>query len=156
MTDRDGARDEQLIEELRAVAARMDGPPPEVEEAARAAFSWRTIDAELAELTYDSLLDDRPLAGMRGAGGPQVLSFESPEVTIDVEISVQPGERRRLVGQLAPPQPASVEIRTLHGTTPVNADDLGRLLADGLPPGPLSLRCHLASGGVIVTEWTRT
>lgn len=154
MNDDAADRDEQLVNELRAVAGRIDPVPPLVSEAARAAFSWRTIDAELAELTYDSLLDDAPLAGVRGDSGAQVLSFEAPEVTIDVEIAVQPGDQRRLVGQLAPPQPASVEVRTLHGTTATEADELGRLLIDGLPAGPLSLRCRLATGALIVTEWT--
>jgi hypothetical protein len=154
MRDGDISRDEQLLAELRAAAGRIDPPPPEVIEAAHAVFTWRTIDAELAELTYDSLMDDRPLVGIRGGGGPQVLSFEAPEVTIDLEIARQPGDRRRLVGQLAPPQPASIEIRTLHGTTAAQADERGRLLVDGVDPGPLSLRCRLDSGTVVVTEWT--
>lgn len=153
MSDGDMTRDEQLIDELRTAAARLDAPPLQVIEAARAAFAWRTIDAELAELTYDSLLDDRPLAGIRGSGGAQVLSFEASDVSLDLEIAAQPGERRRLVGQLAPPQPASVEVRTLGGTTATQTDELGRLLVEDVSPGPLSLCCRLEGGATIVTDW---
>lgn len=154
MTDAEDLRDQQLLDELRGMVARLDAPPPEVAEAARAAYSWRTVDAELAALTYDSLLDDRALAGVRGPGGPQMLSFESPEVTIDVEIAVEPGDRRRLLAQLAPPQAAQVEVRTPDTTTTTDADDLGRVALGGLPPGPLSLSWRLTSGAVIETEWT--
>lgn len=153
MTD-DEARDERLIGELRAAFSAVDPPPPAVVEAARAAYDWRTIDAELAELAYDSDLEDREHAGVRGGGGPQVLSFESPALTIDVEIGVEQTGSRRLIGQLAPPQPASIEVRTPAGTRTTDADDLGRLAVTGLAPGPVSLACRLASGALVVTEWT--
>jgi hypothetical protein len=150
----DEVRDEQLVDELRDVVNRLDPPPRHVLEAAKAAYDWRTLDAELAELVYDSDLDDLELAGVRGESGPQILSFEAPALTIDVEIGVDPGGRRRLIGQLAPPQPARVEVRAPGGTTTTDTDELGRLAVEGLEPGPVSLSCHLRSGAVVVTEWT--
>ena len=44
-------RDEgELLEELRSLIDRLDPVPDHVEAAARAAYSWRTIDTELAAL----------------------------------------------------------------------------------------------------------
>jgi hypothetical protein len=62
---RDG--DDRLVEALRRALAEADEVPTEVVAAARAAWTWRTIDAELAALVHDSTLDDQELAGVRGA-----------------------------------------------------------------------------------------
>ncbi len=58
--------DEELLADLRA-AGRLDPVPTEAVAAVRAAFIRRTIDAELAELTYDSDMDDERLAAVRDA-----------------------------------------------------------------------------------------
>ena len=50
MTDKDATTEA----ELRALFARVDPVPPLLDDAARAAFTWRTVDAELAELMRDS------------------------------------------------------------------------------------------------------
>lgn len=150
----DEARDDELIDELRRLTARLDPPPSWVAQAAREAYTWRTIDAELAALTYDSALEDSASGGVRGVGVDEVLSFETAEVTVDVEVSPAPRDRRRLVAQLAPAQAAEVEVRHREGTTSTTADDLGRFVVDGLPAGPVSLRCRLASGAELATEWT--
>ncbi|MGH3665743.1 MAG: hypothetical protein ACRDU8_06600 [Egibacteraceae bacterium] len=148
--------DEVLLAQLRAAANRHDPVPEAVLEASRAALAWRAVDAELAELTYDSLTDDRLLAGVRGDDGPRTLVFESEAVTVEVEVhplSDHPGAR--LVGQLSPPQPAVLEVRHAAGVEPVVADDIGRFSVPRVAPGPVSLRCRLhRSGAVIQTAWT--
>ena len=50
MTDKDATTEA----ELRAIFAHLDPVPQLLDDAARAAFSWRTVDAELAELMRDS------------------------------------------------------------------------------------------------------
>ena len=50
MTDKDATTEA----ELRAIFAHLDPVPQLLDEAARAAFTWRTVDAELAELMRDS------------------------------------------------------------------------------------------------------
>jgi hypothetical protein len=50
-------RDEALLARLQKVFDLVDPVPPSVVEAARAAYSWRRIDAELAELLGDSATD---------------------------------------------------------------------------------------------------
>lgn len=143
-----------LWQELRAVIVTADPVPPEVLQAARESFTWRTIDAELAALAYDSVVD-RPTSDVtRGSAGPRMLTFEASGLTVELEVTTK-GSRRQLVGQLIPPQPASVAVRHHGGTALVEADELGRFSADELPRGPSSLRCHLGGGEEppVVTDW---
>jgi hypothetical protein len=49
--------DEELLAALREALAERQAVPPEFVEAAKNAFAWHNIDAELAELTYDSSRD---------------------------------------------------------------------------------------------------
>lgn len=146
----DDEADDVMLTELRALAARHDPVPPEAIAAARSAMAWRTIDAELAELTADSLVDPAP-AGVRGAATPALLSFEAASLAVEVEILVD-GGRRRLVGQLVPPAPGSVEVRHKGGTVRVTADEVGRFSAAGIAPGPVSLRCA-AGSATAQTDW---
>lgn len=148
--------EEELLAELRE-AGRLDPVPQEALAAAKVGFVWRTIDAELAELTYDSLLEDQPLAGVRGtpaSDAARFLSFASELAQLTVEIeAVTEGGRRRLVGQLVPPQPGEIEVRHAAGSVTVEADELGRFSAGDLAPGPVSLRCRGASGADVATDW---
>jgi hypothetical protein len=52
--------DERLVAELRTLVERVDPVPPLVTEAAKAAFDWRRLDANLSELRGDSTLEARP------------------------------------------------------------------------------------------------
>ena len=151
----DDADDERLLEKLRRLAAGLDAVPIELIDAAKACFAWRTFDAEVAELTHDSELEDRALAEVRGtAPEGRFLSFESPTVTVEME-AISSGSRRRLMGELVPPQPGPVEVRQPGRSITVVADAMGRFLVDDLPPGPLSLRCRGGSdeGVAVVTDW---
>jgi hypothetical protein len=145
--------DEALLEELRGAARRFDPPPPPVLEAARASLTWRTVDAELAALRFDSVVD-QALAAVRSAEGPRLLTFAAPGLSIEVQVSPV-GSRRQLVGQLVPAQPARIDVRHAGGVTTVRADQLGRFDVDAISAGPVSLRCHLgdAPSPPVVTEW---
>ena len=143
---------EELMGRLRTLGRRMDPTPPSVTAAARAAFEWRTLDAELAELTYDSWVDARELAGVRSSGGPRQLTFEAPGVTVEVEVEVE-GGAPRLVGQVVPAHPGTVELRHRAGVTTLTVDDLGRFAARHLPAGPVSLRCTAVAASPVETEW---
>ena len=66
--------DEQLMQLTALALSDQEAVPAEVVAAAKAAWTWRTIDAELAELAHDSSLDDA-LAGCEGrrhAAGAQL------------------------------------------------------------------------------------
>jgi hypothetical protein len=151
MSDADDATEA----ELRAIFGHMDPVPQLLEDGARAAFTWRTVDAELAELMRDSaeLQED---AGMlvRGAHGPRQLSFESPRLGIELEVTETGPRERRLAGQLLPPAPATVTIeRPGEDGVTVQSDDLGRFVLEGLRAG--AMRLHVAlRGAQIAIPWT--
>jgi hypothetical protein len=151
-----GDRDElELEEELRQAAARLDPVPHELLLAAADAFGWRTIEAELAELVFDSQVDHDEVALVRGPPERRLLSFQSAGLTIDLEVT-STNSSRGLVGQFAPPRWASVEIRVGDTSIAVEADDLGRFRAGPVPTGPMSLRCGMSSGEpgpAVVTDW---
>lgn len=141
--------DDELEEELRQAIARADAVPPLLRQAAVDAYGWRTADAELAGLAFDSLV--APGAAVRGPTTGRLLSFEAGDLTIDCEISGT-GPARALIGQIVPPQQAALEVRQRAGVTTLESDQLGRFRAESLGPGPFSLRCR-ASGRQVTTEW---
>jgi hypothetical protein len=149
--------DDRLLEELRAVAARVDAAPGRMLTAARASYAWRTIDAELAELAYDSAVATRPLAGVRGTETPRVLTFSAPECGLTIEIEVTPAAGVvEVVGQLVPAGHARLEIRHGGGSESVEADELGRFAIERVHAGPFSIRCTRAAAdlAVVTTDWT--
>ena len=136
--------DDELVEAIKAGLELTDPVPKAAVDAAKAAFTWRTIDAELAELVYDSA--ESGLVGVRGEAARQV-TFRSPGVEIDERA-------RRIVGQLVPPQQATVELHTTQGVREQGTDSLGRFGFEGIAPGPVKLSVQTADGGTVVTEWT--
>jgi len=140
--------DDLLLTELGA-ALREDVPQPMV-SAAKDAYTWRTIDAELAVLSADSA-DDLEAVGARGGGSTAVraLSFEAPSLTIEVDIGPE-----GLLGQFVPPQSGTVQPRTrtrLLATVPV--DDLGRFSVLSGPLAPFRLYCETSTGIRVLTDW---
>jgi hypothetical protein len=131
----------------------LDGAPPpdRVVEAAKESYTWRTVDAELAELTNDSLVD-QPAVLTRGPSGPRALTFEAADLAIEVEVTVS-GRQRRLLGQLVPAQPAQIEVSQAGTTITVEADAAGRFRFPGLEARPVGLCCRLAGRRPVCTEW---
>jgi hypothetical protein len=144
--------DDQLTDELRRLASRLDPVPPRLLDAAAGAFAWRDIDAELAELVFDSLLDTDEASLVRGAPERRLVSFAGGGLTIDVEVS-SAGPERTVIGQIVPPQRGVVDIRRRQETVSIEVDKLGRFQSGPLPPGPLSLRLRPADGAPVVTDW---
>jgi RNA polymerase sigma factor (sigma-70 family) len=145
--------DDALLDELRAVAAEFDPAPEGVLRAARGSFTWRTIDAELAELAYDSALDTTRLAAVRSEETIRLLTFETPDITIELEVTEMNG-RRRILGQLVPAASGLVELRHASGLLELEADARGRFTAEDVEPGPVSLRWRREEGGpAVMTDW---
>lgn len=143
--------DEQLMQLTALALSDQEAVPAEVVAAAKAAWTWRTIDAELAELAHDSSLDDAPV-GVRGAATLRALSFTSGPVAIEVEVSEEHG-RRGLVGQVMPAPAGDAGPLVIEGVdgraVEVPVDELGRFVVDRLDPGLIRLRI----GTRVVTEW---
>jgi hypothetical protein len=146
--------DDELEEQLRRLATGREPVPAELVAAAVEAFTWRDPDAELAELIFDSLLDQDAGTLVRG-GQERLFSFRSGERTVDLEVTVA-GTWRTLIGQVTPPSPAAVSVRHRDGIVSVDADELGRFRAERVPPGPISLRLRTAADPAqteLVTDW---
>jgi hypothetical protein len=142
-----------LWQEVTMLVARADPLPPEVARRGRSSLTWRTIDAELAELAYDSV-GALPV-GVRGSAGPRQLTFEAPGLTLELQL-VAAGDRRRLLGFLEPAQEASIMVRHGGGIVAARTDRSGRFVVEDLAAGPATLRCHLAGRGgnrPVVTDW---
>jgi len=141
--------DDDLLDELRAAVRRAGTPTAAMIAAGRAAFSWRTVDAELAALTHDSLVDEP--VGVRGASsGPRDLVFEGRELSVELEL-----DQDCLVGQLVPAAPGQVTLLGPDGELDrTDVDEWGRFRFERPVSGAARLRCATASG-VLVTDWVR-
>jgi hypothetical protein len=137
-----------LEEELRRAATILDPVPVELRQIAVDAYALHDLDARVAELTFDSVVDAIPVRGATDV--PRMLTVRAGEVTIDVEVSAQ-----GLMGQVLPPQQARIEVLSgPQSAVPVLADDMGRFTGDAPPTGPFALRLR-TGGDVVVTEWLR-
>jgi hypothetical protein len=138
--------DEVILARLRVAAAVREPVPPCVLQAARDAFAWRLIDAELAELVADSACE-LAYAGTRGEGQPRLVTFEVPGGTsLELEADSH-GAVIRLIGQVVPARPGTAEVQHLGGSVAVAVDEVGRFAAYGIYPGPMRVRLHLVAPG---------
>lgn len=134
--------DAAILDEVAAAYSLADPPPTDLDDRVRFAVALRQVDAEVARLTQDVLVG----SGARAVEQPRTVTFDSDSVTVMVTVVVQPGGRRRLDGWLAPPAPLRVELRTAGSpevTHAVTAEDTGRFVVDGVPPGLAQLIVHL-------------
>jgi hypothetical protein len=120
--------DETLADALRAALQRADPVPPLVTESARAALTWRRIDAELAELLADSADQTAALAGARGSDAAlRALTFSHRHLTIDLQFRDAGDGGRLLLGQLSPAVAATIELETSESpAVSIEVDDAGR------------------------------
>jgi hypothetical protein len=141
--------DDELLREL-AAALREAPADDSVIRAAQAAFSWRTVDADLARLELDSGPAAAAGAAVRdqGPGGPRTLAFHGEQLSVEIEI-----DEAGIVGQLTPPRPCRVTLVTAAGPGPsTQADDVGCFAFAPPASGPIRLDCRLDDGH-FVTEW---
>jgi hypothetical protein len=66
------------------------------------------MDATIAALTYDSVLDEA-VAGVRAADTPRLVTFEAGDVQIEVQVATL-DDGRRLVGQVVPTRGGMIEL----------------------------------------------
>ena len=125
----------------------IDAVPDAVRDAARAAFALRDREAEVLELTYDSVFD-------RGAVQPRALSFGAEDGAPVVELEVTDrGEQRDLLVRCALPEADLLAVEHMAGRTPFEEAGPGSWSAAGVPPGSCSV--VLSAGGRRVrTSWT--
>lgn len=141
--------DDQILARLREGLGQSDPVPSDVTEFAKAAFSWRNIDAELAELDFDSIDEDLP-SGVRSATTARMVSFQVGKWMLDIEYDEASGH---LMGHISPEAAYTVELHTAGALFSVESDEVGRFEADGIARGPLSMVLRFQDGQVIKTQW---
>lgn len=145
-------RDRHLLEQLRTALDEAEPVPAPVLAAARASFTWLTIDAELALLAEDSALLTSRVRSAASSVAPRVLTFECSTGVLVIEVTAT-GERRRLMGQAD--RAAHLLVRHNDGSTALDTDEHGRFRVEDILAGPVSLRCTFtdAPHAPIVTSW---
>jgi hypothetical protein len=119
--------------------------------AAEAAFTWRTVDADLEILSMETELAASDTAMVRDAGqaAPRVFVFHGERVSVEIEV-----DDVGIVGQLTPPGPARITLVTPDGPqAAADADEVGCFSLPPPPPGPMRLDCQRGSERFL-TEWT--
>ena len=143
------ASDDELLELVGRALRAAEPVPDRVMAGARAAWTWRTIDAELAELVFDSATE---LTGVRSEDTARQLTFRAPGV--EIEVMVVDDATRRIVGQLIPPGEFAVQLAIGDRVIEEATDRLGRFSFEPVPPGPVRISVMAADGAKIVsTEW---
>ncbi len=140
--------DDEVLDALEHALAIIDPTPTHVLEQARAALAWHGIDAELAELVFDS--DTASLSGVRGGEAARQITFHAPGLEIEVEVVSE--RARTVLGQLVPAQDAHVELRNTEQVLRTTTDVLGRFTFENVAPGAVKLTVETGDGARVQTE----
>jgi len=142
--------DDRLLGALSEAIKARQAVPSWVIETGKNAFAWHNIDAELAQLTYDSNVDRREAAVMRSeTASIRALTFTSDHLTLELEVT-----GNSLLGQLLPPRSGELEIQTRAGEiSTTHVDEIGCFSVDPIPDSPFRLRCRAADGTDVLTGW---
>jgi hypothetical protein len=142
---------EELLGALREAERARLAVPDEFVQAGKDAFAWHNIDAELAQLTYDSTRElDQAMSMRAETASIRALTFTSAHLTIELEVI-----RDGLVGQVVPAQPATITLQSQTDMQmSVSADEIGCFSIQPIPSGPFRLQCRTAAGLDVLTGWT--
>ena len=144
----DGWDHEQLLTALGEAVRARQAVPDSFIDMGKGAYAWHNIDAELAQLTYDSSRE--PAAGLRSeTASIRALTFTSAHLSLELEVT---GDS--LVGQIIPLRSGTLEIQTRAGaTTTTPVDEIGCFAVEPIPDSPFRLRCRTADGTDVLTGW---
>lgn len=143
MSDQDQG-DQELERRLRN--SLRDPIPDDVLRMSEGLLTWRTIDAELAELE----LADATGAGVRGEADT-AMTFVVDDRVIEAELDA---ERHALVVDLGARWAAAIELITPQGPTTVGTIDQNGVCSFVDPPqGPVQLVITREDGSLIKTRW---
>lgn len=155
MPDEWWSDDDRLLATLEDAVSSAQAVPSSFLAAGKAVYAWRTIDAELADLTYDSAADPELLSAIRAESATlRALTFVSAGLTIEIEVTPE-----GLLGQISPVQAGQVtayagtadagEENSGFGTAVI--DELGFFVIRPLPAEAFRLLCRTASGVTVLT-----
>jgi hypothetical protein len=144
------AQDDRLLQELKDATAEAACVPPGWVHVAKQTFTWRLIDDDLATLAlcFDSAVDQAVLVRSPLAHGPRMLSFESDDLGLEIDVRAD-----QIAGQVLPPRPGVVRLRGADGSCRhTTADVTGWFVFERYRTGPHRFECDLG-GPTSVTEW---
>jgi hypothetical protein len=141
--------DEELLVALGEAMRARQAVPQWFVETGKNTYAWHDIDAELAQLTYDSLVDRERVAVVRSqAASIRALTFTSARLSLELEVA-----ENSLLGRIIPPGAGTLEVQTTAGVTSSPADEIGFFVVDPIPNSPFRLRCRTDDGADVLTGW---
>jgi hypothetical protein len=141
--------DEELLAALGEAVKARQAVPEWFVETGKNAYAWHNIDAELAQLTYDSDGDRGVAAAVRSeAASIRALTFTSARLSIALGVASD-----SLLGQIIPAQPGTLEVHTTGGVTSSPVDEIGCFAVAPIPASPFRLRCRAEDGADVLTGW---
>jgi hypothetical protein len=141
--------DEQLLTALGEAIKARDAVPSWFVQTGKNAYAWHNVDAELAQLTYDSRTDADAMAVARSeTASIRSLTFTSAHLSIELQVSAG-----SLLGQVVPPQAGALETHTKTGMTTSPVDEAGFFALEPIPAGPFLLRFRTTDGAYVMTGW---
>jgi hypothetical protein len=142
--------DDDLL--LRALGDAMRDEPlvtPEILAAAKSVYTWRTVDSEMAQLSYDSRDDNEKesLALVRADHAAlRMLTFEARGLVVELGVSAD-----AVVGQLVPPGADHIEFQQGdEEATRLAVDHLGCFALVPIPRGAFTLICQTSTTRITV------
>ena len=149
MTDRPNdmsAADAVLLSNVREALNEARPAPENISDLAAMTFAWRTVDDELALLSFDSM---ETLVAVRSDTTVRTLSYELDDLTIDLQVNVT---EKTLIGQIDPEAEGTATLIHRNGVLDTPIEDLGTFGFDVLPDGPIAIRITIGDR-VVRTEW---
>ena len=141
--------DDELLAALHDAMTAREAVPASFVDTAKNAYAWHNIDAELAQLTYDSQSDQRMTTVTRSeTASIRALTFTSARLSIELEVSED-----SLLGQVIPAQAGTLEIHTTAGTSTTAVDEIGIFAVEPIPRESFRLRCRTPDGVDVITGW---
>jgi hypothetical protein len=150
------SEDRDMVDLLRRALAALPSdllpsaddaePPASVIDGAAWVHDWLTMEAELAELTFDSV-DQLELAGVRSIGALRELTFVSDAFTIEIEI--EPGARTvEVSGTITPPVAGRLQLVVGGEIYAGEIDDRGAFAITAVPHGTVLALVDTAHGKI--------
>ena len=141
--------DDELLAALGAAIRAREEVPEWFVETGKNAYAWHNIDAELAQLTYDSSRDRDAVSAVRSeTASIRALTFTSAQLSVELEVTTG-----SLVGQIIPPRAGTLEVHTTAGVASSLMDEIGCFAVTPIPNSPFRLRCRTEDGTDVLTGW---
>jgi hypothetical protein len=144
----EGWDDEELLAALREAIRARQAVPSWFIQTATNAYAWHNVDAELAQLTYDSENDMHPAVMRSETASIRALTFTSPHLSLELEVT-----ESSLRGQIIPPRAGTVETHITAGVSTSPVDEIGYFAVEPIPASPFRLRFRTTDGIDVLTGW---